>query len=88
MARLETRVTRLAQAIQPQAMMVMVMCYDRDEGVGWAEPGCETVEDALQRVRSRGPNDVVILLHAWGCALRGTPHSHAHDPVQRWRIQP
>jgi hypothetical protein len=73
---LKTRVHRLEEESQPQAVIIVVACY--------AEAGCETEAEALQRVGPTGPRDLVVLMHHCGCPRQGIRHSHASDPVQRW----
>jgi hypothetical protein len=86
MTSLQSRVKKIEQQLTPPGEMIVVTCYDGLEGVGWSEPGCETEADALTRVPPLGPHDRLMVIHAWGCPQRGTPHSHAHDPVQRWPL--
>jgi hypothetical protein len=82
----EKRVEKLEQALVPPGEIIVIESYVGHSGVGWSEPGCESEADVAARLQAAevGPHDDVILIHAWGCERRGTPHTHAHDPVKRW----
>jgi hypothetical protein len=73
---IKTRVKRLEEQIQPQAVIMVILCY--------VEAGCETMAEALQRVEETGPRDLVVFVDQCGCPQQGIPHSHAGDPTQRW----
>jgi hypothetical protein len=83
---LETCVKKLEQSLTPPGEVIAVTIYTGTDGVGWSAEGCETEAEAMKRIPSRGPHDLVIVVHAYGCAKAGTRHSHADDPVQRWPI--
>ena len=82
---LEHRLKQLEHALQPRGEVIVIESFVGYGGVGWSEPGCETEAEVEARLQAAGvgPHDLVICLRAWGCARRGTPHSHANDPVQR-----
>jgi hypothetical protein len=78
------RVSRLEAELAPGAWIWLVEIYTPVVGVGWSAPGCETEEEAMARMPQVGPQDILMVHEAWGCARQGTPHSHRDDPIQRW----
>jgi hypothetical protein len=81
---LSNRLLKLEAAVLPQAETLVLTCYLRQSGVDWEVAGCETEAQVLARIPPHGPQDTVVFVHAFGCALAGTPHSHANDPIVRW----
>jgi hypothetical protein len=84
MSGLHSRVNKIEAELAPQAWIYLVEIYTPVVGVGWSAPGCETEEEAMARMPQLGPQDILLVHEAWGCARRGTPHSHADDPITRW----
>jgi hypothetical protein len=77
-------VKTLEQSLRPTGHLIVVAVYTGIEGVGWSEPGCETLDDAVKRVGPHGPDDLVAVIQTWGCPPRVMPHSHDSDEVKRW----
>ena len=83
---IEARLKKIEQRLSPAREIFVLTAYLAYGGVGWSEPGCETLIEALRRVPPLGPDDQLLLMYAWSCGRRGTPHSHGQDPMLRWPI--